>query len=445
MGANTSNPERPGNSLQIGNSRLFSGLRNSTNPRKRGRHNGRGAVKEQDTVRQRPGQVYWGDLAWNLSLSGLGQESLLIIHGLRGQELWERRSKMGSYLRNHAFICQCLWQAAFLGSVAITSIADGQVIRFGNGYREWIADNPAKTSAEAGGLGSIPMGKYPRSAKIIGQDDRVRITDTTAYPWCTIGLVLSEVETAEGTLVYAGTGTMIGTKTVLTCAHNIVDDQEWVDKVTFIPGKNGDSEPYGQLSAVKLCAPEKFWQNEEDYDIAMMVLDKPIGNTTDYMRIEVESKELFEDAKLNTAGYAGDIDQCENLYRAFGYANGMLLGLIKHDMDSSYGQSGSPVWIYDSSMGIRSLVAVHVIGSPDYNVAVRISEELFGWINDYLKENDTVWYELPLDQASNGAPPAPPGCGSGAAGPLGLAALTLFGFSFTVRRCYSVNGRANCF
>jgi V8-like Glu-specific endopeptidase len=332
----------------------------------------------------------------------------------------------------HPFLCA----AAVLGAAAGASTVKAQSIPSVIGYREWIARGWDDNRADANNPPDVPADKTLRSAHIMGQDERVRIDDTTAYPWCTIGLILSEVETAEGTAIYAGTGTLIGTKTVLTCAHNIVDDdEEWVDNVTFIPGKNRDNEPYGRIRAVKLCVPENYWQNQEDYDIAMMILETPIGDTTGYMTVKVEPREFFQaDVKLNTAGYPGDLDGCQSLYRAYGYATGMLLDLIQHDMDSSYGQSGSPVWTYDASNEVRELVAVHVIGGTDYNIAVRVSDELFDWINDYLKENDTISYTVPADPTPDTvAAPAPALCGLGAVGSLGIAALTLLGCTWAGR------------
>jgi len=327
--------------------------------------------------------------------------------------------------------------AALFGPIFLLPAADAQVTRNGLGYREWIRAAPNASPLPANAENLAVAKNTIRASNVIGLDQRERVLDTTAYPYRTMGLVISEIQTAGESIYYAGTGTLLGTKTVLTCAHNLVnDDGGWADAVSFTPGKDCDYEPYGQFNAVRLVAPEAFWQNDENYDIAMMVLDQPAGETVGHMQIEVLPTSYFEDSKLNTAGYASDLGGCSSQYLAYGYAYGMLLGLVRHDMDSATGQSGSPDWIYDLDSLEPSIVAVHILGGTDYNIAVRISDELFDWINDYLKENDTVWYDDPTEPAATDTTPAPAQrtCGFGAAPPLALAALGLISLRLIGRR-----------
>lgn len=230
--------------------------------------------------------------------------------------------------------------------------------------------------------------------KVIGEDGREVVGDTTAFPWRTIGVITGSFEESDGsTIVRQGTGVLIGTKTVLTAAHVLVDDQRWANDVTFAPGQDGRTKPYGEISAVKKLVRRVYWNDESrDQDLGLMVLASSIGSSTGYMQIEIKPASFFSNAGLNIAGYPGDLGSTMKLYHAFGYSHRVTGTLVYHKVDTAAGQSGAPAWVYSQTEGTRRLVGVHVAGGGDYNFAVRIDETFFDWINDYLQENDSIHY-----------------------------------------------------
>jgi len=242
----------------------------------------------------------------------------------------------------------------------------------------------------------LEVDKALGAEKVQGKDDRKYVGNTTEFPWCAVGRIACQYGSRR---IPRGTGVMIGTRTVLTCAHSLLIDGEWVKNVTFAPGQDGDEKPYGEIKVVKKRMKSKYFNEEDrDYDIAMMVLEKPIGKTTGYMWIASKSASYFGEPRgLNTAGYPQDLggSYCVRQYRAYGKSCGLngTGKLIHHYADSWPGQSGSPVWIYNKDAGERWVVGVHVAGGDSYNSAVRISDYYFNWINEYLKENDTISYK----------------------------------------------------
>ncbi len=59
----------------------------------------------------------------------------------------------------------------------------------------------------------------PRPEDVVGTDDRVRVTDTTSYPWNTIGYIGSDH--ASFRQAYRGTGAIVTPYMVLTAGHMV--------------------------------------------------------------------------------------------------------------------------------------------------------------------------------------------------------------------------------
>jgi len=318
-------------------------------------------------------------------------------------------------------------------------IAVGQTVIQSGDDVEWVAEDASGSQTDRSDDHVIEIVKAPGPEKVIGSDDRENVDDTTVYPWRTIGEIVGEFPSSDGTtLLRRGTGVLIGTKTVLTCAHVLVKDQQWGENTTFTPGKDGSDEPYGRINVARQKVKSGYW-NEEDsnYDIALIVLADAIGEQTDYMRIEIKPTSFFDNAGLNIAGYPVDLGNSQKLYHAFGHSDGVYGNLIRHDADTESGQSGSPVWTYNEGENERRLVGVHISGGESYNYAIRITDSFFEWINDTLKEYDSIHYTTPPGSSDDGGSGGNvgttggqgtgpvPGLGCPSAGALAFMALTV--------------------
>jgi glutamyl endopeptidase len=324
---------------------------------------------------------------------------------------------------------------------AMPCAAAGQVVVESGDDIEWVAEDAVGDRAGRSDGDVTEILKRPGLEKVIGADDRENIGNTTAYPWRTIGEIAGEFASTNGTTVIRrGTGVLIGTKTVLTAGHVLVKNRQWGDNTTFTPGKDGSDEPYGKIKVSRKRVKSQYWNDEDsNYDIALIILAEPVGNQTDYMRIEVKQTSFFDDAGLNVAGYPGDLGSSQKLYHAFGHSDGVYGNRIRHNADTASGESGAPVWVYNKDENKRRLVGVHISGGESYNYAVRINSSLFDWINDSLKEHDTIHYETTPGSDGNGgsggnggaagAGQGPfPGGACPSAGVLALAVLTLLAF-----------------
>lgn len=280
--------------------------------------------------------------------------------------------------------------------------------------------------------------KQAKSLRVFGTDDRQPVGDTTIFPWSAIGLVEAVWYRGDFMIVSTATGALVGNRVVLTSAHAIYDLEDgWADQVVFVPGKNGDAEPFGRAYSIRNIA-QRAWVEEGDnrFDLGLIVLDKPLGEQAGFMSIAVESETFFVNRDLNSAGYPGEIKPGDRPYHVFGTVTDLRSGLIRHFLDSEPGQSGSPLWYLDAQTSQRRIVGV-LTGTREvtlagelvdaYNVAVHINTAFAGWIQDTLLRHDTVVQDIAVGESS---PSLAPACGVGLPGAFAALLLGLH----TVRR-----------
>ncbi len=281
--------------------------------------------------------------------------------------------------------------------------------------------------------------------KVFGDDERERVTDTTQLPWSAIGWVQS-VWYQDGfmSLVTTGTGVLIGNSVVLTAGHCIYDQEHgWADRVVFVPGKSGDTEPFGRSSAVRNIS-QRAWVDEGDnrYDVAMIVLEQALGEQAGHITVGIEPDSFFVNRNLNTAGYPGELFPGDVQYHSFGTSMDVQDGLLRHELDSEHGQSGSPIWYYDPEGDSRRIVGV-LTGSRDltsngevidsYNVGIHLDTTFGEWINETLAKYDTVGESVDLDATDPVADSSAAPCGIGVPATAAVG-LMLMAFLGTVRR-----------
>lgn len=239
------------------------------------------------------------------------------------------------------------------------------------------------------------------TSDIIGEDDRIRITPTTPYPWSAI----VKLYMTWGSDVYIGTGAMIDKNHVLTAGHCVYAHSNggWADSVKVVPGADNGNEPFGHAWAENMrCYSSWISSAYSNYDFAVITLDRDIGLQTGWMELyTTPSWSSAYTGILNTAGYPADLDYGENLY--WTSDNGYFANEYTHwyYLDTYGGQSGSPIWIYD---GInRKIVSIHTtsIVGLDLNYGTRINRNKFDCINNWLTADETSTNKPDLASQNN--------------------------------------------
>ena len=238
-----------------------------------------------------------------------------------------------------------------------------------------------------------------------------------------------------------GTGTLIGDRVVLSCAHVVYEPaMGWADSITFYPGYRGESEPSDSVTVASGLVRDTWINSRDDSsDISLLLLDKPVGGGVGYMPVASRPVSFFFGPTLNLTGYAGDL-AWGVLYEGSGPATGVKENLIVHYIDGGPGQSGGPLWYLDDTTGLNTLVGVFV-GDAEvsengqvtdvYGIGVRVNSEICAWINDYLIANDPTATTSCDGTAGEDTIPS---CGGGIGG---IFPFLLVGLALMRRTCAS--------
>ena len=224
---------------------------------------------------------------------------------------------------------------------------------------------------------------YQQLEAIIGNDDRVRVTNNEVYPWrCICSLII----TANTGASYIGTGWLVSPRLVLTAGHCVymADEGGWATNIEVIPGRDAHKRPYGSAISRDLRSVSGWTRdNDSDYDYGAILLpaDKRFGEQLGWFGYAARADDYLRGVTLNLAGYPGDGGKAPNQvegsmwYHSRGVRD-VMNRQITYEIDTFGGQSGAPVWEMASN-GSRYGVGIHTWGTPVNNGATRITGDVF--------------------------------------------------------------------
>jgi V8-like Glu-specific endopeptidase len=223
---------------------------------------------------------------------------------------------------------------------------------------------------------------------VIGTDDRLRVSPTTGYPWSAVTSL--EVSFANGLITVLCSGSIIGPTTVLTAGHCVYDHQfgfGFATSIRVIPGRDGTTtEPFGSQPAVSINTTSG-WVNEQDHSVDIAVVGLPnsdLTSVTGRFKFAAGNGASLLGITTNISGYpaertnqqwasAGPIGDRE-------YSPSTDTGRLLYLVDTTSGQSGSPIWLYNGTE--RVIVGVHtsncVVNSTQWNCGTTITNWLAG-------------------------------------------------------------------
>jgi glutamyl endopeptidase len=235
-------------------------------------------------------------------------------------------------------------------------------------------------SAPLPDIGEASFGPPPKLAETVhGPDDRVQITNTSAYPWRAHASLLI---TAADNSMWIGTGWFIGPHTLMTAGHvvfiknsGVPGRDGWVKKIQVMPGRNGSSLPYGSVTSSNFRSVAG-WANsgDENFDYGAIIIPTELGNTVGWFGFGVYSDADLKASVANISGYPGDKPAGTQWYdhRQIASVNSRK---VFYDIDTAGGQSGSAV--YRIINGGRYGVAIHAYGGATTNSGTRIVTPVF--------------------------------------------------------------------
>lgn len=210
-------------------------------------------------------------------------------------------------------------------------------------------------------------------AVYLGRDGREKVSNSSCFPFS----IVVQLKMKFDSSYYNGSGCMIGPQHVLTCAHNIYDNDRklFASEISVIPGLNGDERPYGEATVTREYYYEA-WTNSanQSYDIALLVLNRPLGEATGWGGVCTTLDSFLAKEPFHITGYPGD-KGCKEMWTMCHKVSKVCTETFEYLIDTNPGQSGSPIWSkkWDSPI----VVGVHTRGSPNKNFGVRISKDKF--------------------------------------------------------------------
>ena len=267
--------------------------------------------------------------------------------------------------------------------------------------------------------GRFAPGGVSTNAWSAGNDSRVRHTETTSWPWRTIGDM------------GGCTGTFIGPRHIVTAGHCIYSRSSfaWTSGFTLVPGRDANTKPYGQTTMPPVAGqtgwyftPAGFRQaspsgGASQYDFAVVVVPDRLGDTVGWMgygtltattmRASSHFLRGYPFCESETTGSGERIDEpVPCVINGFYAGDPCIVGdfsvvdgdnwnrRVTHGCDASAANSGSAIYSYQDGFGpfvsmihTTSLKCAFVGDSPCTAAdlfplqATRLTPEYTGWVS----------------------------------------------------------------
>jgi glutamyl endopeptidase len=256
-----------------------------------------------------------------------------------------------------------------------------------------IAGDPSARAGQARAVDVARLSFGPPAAvarAIVGDDDRRRVVDTSAYPWRAIASLEMRLPDDQAAV---GTGWFVGPSTVVTAGHCVfVHDEEgryrdWVRAVRVLPGRDGAAQPFGAGIGTRLHSVIG-WVRDKDprYDYGVITIKPDLGAEVGWASLAVLDDQELVGSVATISGYPSDKAGAEDGTQWFDRRTIRSVDehRLHYDVDTWTGQSGSVVHVERD--GVQLAVGIHAYGDSLFsNSGTRITPSVYA--------NLTAWRE----------------------------------------------------
>lgn len=234
-----------------------------------------------------------------------------------------------------------------------------------------------------------PVERGVAKSVIGSKDDRQRITATRSFPFNAVAFL------TLGTRGRA-TGFLVSPHMVLTNGHVVWDEEagRFVESMKIYPGQTQSApgaacdRPFGSRDAVRFATNAGWVETQRiEFDYSAAFFETPFSGISTFMPL------VFDAAPgrggiVNVAGFPAEVRSEDTLalWHDDDLVEAVQGRVLRHKVDTTSGNSGSPVWELFSGTGQRRAIAVHSSGDPVgvANSAARLVSQNFELISEWL-------------------------------------------------------------
>ena len=246
-------------------------------------------------------------------------------------------------------------------------------------------------------VGTAPQTPGIGLRNLIGPDNRYEVQNTNQIPYRYICYTVSNFP--NGKKRY-GTGFLVSPYKMVTAAYNLYAPELGgaAVNVALAPARNGagDSKtaiPYGYVHSTDLYYPTAYRTaadkgdeaNKQLYDIGCVKVSSSFTGDIGYFGVKVLDRDVSYTGKsVTVAGYPADAENNKPLYKlnkAEGKITNTNTAYLYYTIDTSYGQSGGPVYIYEN--GKYYVVGIHNHGGDTQNASRKFTPTVMEWFKKY--------------------------------------------------------------
>jgi glutamyl endopeptidase len=225
---------------------------------------------------------------------------------------------------------------------------------------------------------------------VVGEDDRVQITDASNYPERIVGWLWSQAQDDSWSTC---TATLIGPYTAVTAAHCVFVHEKggWIKQMLFIPGlTDPESAPFGTYDWENINILKGYIENYDGtnygsampWDLAVITLQEDAGNQLGWIGFRVDDA---SDWDATIIGYPGDKPDGTMWKTTCTIKSDQFADLIYwHECDTFAGSSGSSMF-EDAGGGDLYVRGINVAEDDKVNYGVRFTDAYYQFILDYYK------------------------------------------------------------
>ena len=194
-----------------------------------------------------------------------------------------------------------------------------------------------------------------------GVDNRVRITNTTMWPWSPHAHLV--ITYPDGNR-YIGSATMVNRHHAITAGHVVYSAANggWATSIQVNAAQDDATVPYGVAWATRMFSFTGWTTNQNrDWDVGMLVLNSDLGNTTGWMGLIWTADGNLANHQITVAGYPGDKGG-QQLWAATAPIVTVLGDQLRYSAYTKGGDSGAGVFGIWSGMSGEHICADHVAG-----------------------------------------------------------------------------------